>query len=230
MQGTQTVGGGLQLFIRFLGEVAFAWIPGTVASLTGMGVGSNPPLSLITQPVTYGDVVDYIQTTAGPYVYSDIFQKWELFLLISTIMTLVGGTFLAYCVIRLVQVRKSEYDYFYALAHPVAKQDVPRSMMRWQRILDEVSSDNPKRWRLAILEADIMLNELLDTLGYRGETMADKMRAVERADFNSIDLAWDAHRMRNRVAHEGEAMQLTEREARSTIQNYQRVFQEFNFV
>lgn len=230
MQDPVSLGSGIQGLLQFLGEIAFAWIPATVASIAGTGVEPNPPLAIITQPVSYGDFISYIQNAATPGAYDQLFHKWEIFVILSILVTLLLATFLVYCVIRLVQVREHEYRHFHALAHPIETHDIPRSQLRWQRILEEVSSDNPQKWRLAILEADIMLSELLDTLGYRGETMADKMRSVDRANFNTIDLAWDAHRVRNRIAHEGERMSLSDREARTTINNYQRVFQEFNFV
>jgi len=33
--------------------------------------------------------------------------------------------------------------------------------------------------------------------------MGDKLKAVEKSDFNSIELAWEAHKARNMIAHEG---------------------------
>ncbi len=230
MQDHVTLGGGLQDLLRFLGEVAFAWIPGTLAAIMGTGVGSNPPISIVNEPVGYGDFVAYVQSIAAPGYYESLFNCWATFVIISIIISLLAATFLTYCVIMLVEVREREYRHFHTMAHPVAAHDVPRSQARWGRIVEEAMSDNPQKWRLAILEAAIMLNALLDTLGHRGETMADKMREATREQFNTIDLAWDAHRMRNRVAHEGEQMTITERDVRNTINLYQRVFQEFNFV
>ena len=78
--------------------------------------------------------------------------------------------------------------------------------------------------------ADIMLNELLDTLGYRGETMADKMKTVEKGDFKTISMAWEAHLMRNAIAHQGLMKELNEREARRIIGLYEQVFREFRFI
>ena len=75
-----------------------------------------------------------------------------------------------------------------------------------------------------------MLNELLDVMGYKGETMADKMRGVDRASFNSIDLAWEAHKIRNRIAHDGSAHQLTARETRRVIALYEKVLKESRFI
>ena len=83
---------------------------------------------------------------------------------------------------------------------------------------------------MSILEADILLNELLDVLGYRGETMADKMKQIVKADFNTIDLAWEGHKIRNRIAHDGAQFPLSARDARRVIGLYEQVFREFKFI
>jgi hypothetical protein len=114
--------------------------------------------------------------------------------------------------------------------HPVAAHDVSRIQLRWNGIVEEANSDDERKWRLAILEADIMLNELLDVQGYRGETMADKMKKVDRGSFRSIDAAWEAHRVRNQIAHQGSAHLLSGREARHVIGLYEEVFREFKVV
>ncbi len=80
------------------------------------------------------------------------------------------------------------------------------------------------------MDADILLDELLDSLGYRGDTMGDKLKQVERSDFNTIDLAWEAHKIRNRIAHEGSHMQLTDREARRAVNLFEQVFKEFHLI
>ncbi len=79
-------------------------------------------------------------------------------------------------------------------------------------------------WRMGILEADNLLDELLLDRGYQGITMADKLK---QANFNTIDLAWSAHKMRNRIAHDGSKFVLTDRIARNTLELYRSVFNEF---
>lgn len=137
---------------------------------------------------------------------------------------------IAYCTIRIMQIRRAEHENFHKHAHSVHHEDVPRTRLRWNRIIEHAHTDDEHQWRLAILEADILLNELLDVLGYKGETMAEKMKQVNRANFNAIDDAWEAHKVRNRVAHEGSESPLSEREKNHVISQYARVFKEFGFI
>lgn len=103
-------------------------------------------------------------------------------------------------------------------------------LKRWESITAMANSENENDWRRAIIEADILLDELLDAQGYRGDTMGDKMKGIERSDFLTIDNAWEAHKMRNRIAHDGAALQLNDRDVRRTISLYEAVFREFQVI
>jgi len=93
-----------------------------------------------------------------------------------------------------------------------------------------MESHNESDWKLAILESDIMLDELLDKSGYHGVTMSDKLKQVDKSDFNTIDLAWEAHKIRNMVAHEGSEFAINSREAQRVIKLYEQVFKEFKYI
>jgi len=101
---------------------------------------------------------------------------------------------------------------------------------KWQKIQDHVESINENNWKLAIIEADIMLGEVLDNLSLPGETIGDKLKAVERSDFTTVDLAWEAHKIRNQIAHEGSSFLLNQRETKRILSLYQAVFEEFHII
>lgn len=101
---------------------------------------------------------------------------------------------------------------------------------RWEQILKYLNSDNSSDWRQSILEADIMLEELLRDLGYPGDSMGEMLKAVEKEDFLSLEEAWEAHKIRNTIAHSGGEFQLNQRETRRVIGLYEKVFREFDIV
>jgi hypothetical protein len=190
----------------------------------------NPVLIPVTQPVTTDSIVNFLSATAQPGTLDELYRWWGTLVVLSVLASLFLMSIVVYCIVRILQIRKYEAERFAAVAHPVAAQDISRVQLRWNRIKEEVSSENEQSWRLAILEADIMLNELLDVLAYKGETMADKMKQVARGDWKTIDLAWEAHRVRNTIAHQGSMQHLDAREARRVIGMYEQVFKEFKFV
>ncbi len=236
MDPNPSPGNSIGSALWFLSEVAFKWIPGAVMAVSGTAApvpGGEPvsPLAApITTPVSAPEVVQYLQLASAPGEYDQMFQQWSTFVAFSLLVTLCLGALIIYCAIRVFQIRQIERRRFYQTRRTVAAQDIPKSQLRWNRIREEANSDSEQSWRLAILEADIMLNELLDVMGYKGETMADKMRGVDRANFNSIDLAWEAHKIRNKIAHDGSAHQMTARETRRVIALYEKVLKDARYI
>ena len=235
MDSNPTPGSTLGSALWFLSEVAFKWIPGVVLSMAGVGAPAAPgevsPLATpMTTPVSAPQVVQYLQTASAPGAYDTLYQQWSTFVAFSLLITLCLAALSIYCAIRVFQIRQMERRKFAAAQKTVAAHDVPKTQLRWHRIIEQANSDSEQSWRLAILEADIMLNELLDVLGYRGETMADKMRAVDRVNFNTIDLAWEAHKIRNKIAHAGSDHQLSAREARRVIALYEKVLKDAHYI
>ena len=101
---------------------------------------------------------------------------------------------------------------------------------KWENILQHASSDKQNDWKIAILEADIMLGDMLEHMGYRGEGIGDMLKAIEKSDFTTLDNAWEAHRIRNQIAHEGATFEINQKEARRVIELYKTVFDEFYYI
>jgi hypothetical protein len=90
-----------------------------------------------------------------------------------------------------------------------------------------MSSPSEALWRIGILEADNLLLEVLKEKGYQGEGLGEMLKG---ASFKTIDLAWDAHKVRNRIAHEGSTFELTEREAKRAYVLYESVFRDLKIM
>ena len=90
-----------------------------------------------------------------------------------------------------------------------------------------MASQSEALWRIGIMEADNVLLETLAEKGYQGDGVAEKLKT---ASFKTIDLAWDAHKIRNRIAHEGSDFELTEREAKRAFMLYESVFRDMKVI
>lgn len=101
---------------------------------------------------------------------------------------------------------------------------------KWKLVEEHINSDDQNKWKLAILEADIILSELLDKLSLPGESIGEKLKAVESSDFDTIEQAWEAHKIRNAIAHQGSDFILNQREAKRVIGLYATVFKEFEII
>lgn len=127
---------------------------------------------------------------------------------------------------KLCEPLKPPKEIFYGVSHTSEDYVNPK----WAKVLEHINSPNPSDWKLAILEADIMLNDMLDKMGYRGATMGDKLKSIEPSDFDTLQEAWEAHKIRNAIAHEGSDYAINKPEAERVVKLFQKVFEEFKYV
>lgn len=160
------------------------------------------------------------------YLQSSVFPVLKFLSFGVSIASLVGILYVLSKMSALVALQNEMFIPVVA-SHGAAE---PTKNMRWEKVIEHVNSVNPNDWKFAILEADIILDELLTTMRYKGETMADKLKSVEKSDFNTIEEAWEGHKIRNAIAHEGTSYVITDREARRVIALYEKVFQEFHYI
>jgi hypothetical protein len=101
---------------------------------------------------------------------------------------------------------------------------------KWQTIQAHMLSRNQAEWRMAIIEADTILEEMTIAIGLQGDTLGDRLKGATPADFRNVQAAWEAHKVRNRIAHDGSNFELTQAEANRIIRMYEDVFNEFNYI
>jgi hypothetical protein len=131
---------------------------------------------------------------------------------------------IVYSMTRIKELSRFESERHHARAAVV--QSETKTDQRFDEIHKLVSSENPNDWRQAIIQADVILDELLRNVGYHGESVGDKLKQVRSGDLSTIDAAWQAHKVRNDIAHRGSDFILTRKEAERSIALYRRVFEE----
>jgi len=145
-----------------------------------------------------------------------------------------------YTTIRMFEIRAKEHAYLHheiaEYAHNQALREKELQGMgvfkneRWKKVLDYLFSINENDWKLAVIEADSMLFDLLTQLGFKGENLGDKLKEANRDNFKSLNSAWEVHNIRNKIAHEGSSFELSLHEAKRVIALYEQIFQEFGYI
>lgn len=178
-----------------------------------------------------GDIVGPVASWSPEGVFAWLSSVWGVLVVLSWIVSALLLFGLIYAYIRHEQLGEvvaeilKRQEEAYAKIH---QKDVKN--LRWRDVQNHIGSDRPSDWKLAIIEADILLGELLDTLGYAGTTIGDKLKSVSPNSFSTVNQAWRAHNVRNRVAHEGGDFDLSKKSAQETIAQYKMVFDEFDFI
>lgn len=146
-----------------------------------------------------------------------------------SVLSIALSLFLAYLVYKSLQLKKQDLaDLASTLVNTLDAQ-TDKEDDAWIKIWNALSSTNPADWKVAILEADNLLDLMVTRMGYRGEGIGEKLKAIEPSDFNTLNDAWEAHKIRNKIAHEGN-YDLTFKEAQTAIAHYEKVFREFEFI
>ena len=101
---------------------------------------------------------------------------------------------------------------------------------RWQRVEEHMTSLNPSDWKIAILEADNILDEVTKRMGFGGNTLGERLRVIPHADFPYLEEAWQAHKFRNALAHKGTDFPLTRGDAEKIINIYYRIFSGLGYL
>jgi hypothetical protein len=156
-----------------------------------------------------------------------------------TVLALFFIVMIAYCSVRMFEIRAKEREHLEHEITEYAERQAKKAKFtgaspivneRWDNVLKYLSSENPSDWKVAVIEADAMLEDLTDTLEFEGENLGERLKSANREKFKTLDEAWEAHLIRNRIAHEGLKFDLTLREAQRAVALYERVFQEFGHI
>ncbi len=137
-----------------------------------------------------------------------------------------------YCVEGLKKIREKEAKLHDLKVEPAFEEGSAGDTVmahRWENALKNIESPNQNDWKQAIIDADIILDDLLTKMGYRGGTIGEKLNRVATGDMKSLGDAQQAHGVRNRIAHDPTFI-LSQYDARATIQKYRKVFEEFYYV
>jgi hypothetical protein len=153
---------------------------------------------------------------------------WLWIIALGYILSVIGLLVIVYCMIRLFELRRREHEFYSTLLVPAGEHGSGQS--RWQHIQTLMEGTNPSEWKEAIVEADILLDEVLAKRGYAGAGVGEKLKSASAKNFATLQNAWEAHKVRNQIAHEGSAFVISDTLVRRTIAHYESVFREFKAI
>lgn len=100
----------------------------------------------------------------------------------------------------------------------------------WEKILEKMKSDAPQVLTIAIIDADKLVDDVLQMLGFPGEHVADRLDKLGRTQkLKTLDSLWQAHRIRNNLVH-ATGFQISPRQAREVITTYEKFFKEIKVL
>lgn len=72
----------------------------------------------------------------------------------------------------------------------------------WAEIVRKLEAHPEEGYRIAIIEADALVDSVFKAYGYPGETMAERLRSLPPGELQILTHLWEAHKLRNEIAHD----------------------------
>jgi len=100
---------------------------------------------------------------------------------------------------------------------------------KWKEVLEHLGSLREAEWKFAVIEADNILEEILNSAGFPGETLGEKLKQIDRNQLASIDEIWEAHKLRNVIVHDPD-YKIRYNDARVAIGQYEKALRELGVL
>jgi len=93
----------------------------------------------------------------------------------------------------------------------------------WNKIANRLSVGSESESKMAIIEADDLLDASLKRMGFAGQTLEEKLSKLTAATVDNLDEVYSAHKVRNNIVHNPD-FRLSQDEAKAVLETYQRAF------
>ncbi len=92
--------------------------------------------------------------------------------------------------------------------------------VKWAKVREKLKSKNESDYKVAIIEADNIIDDLIARMNYKGENMGERLDNIAPGQIENIEDLRHAHEVRNRIIHD-ESFVLTKEEAEKTFEYYE---------
>jgi hypothetical protein len=100
---------------------------------------------------------------------------------------------------------------------------------RWNEILRHLEAPQEAEWKVAVMEADKLVDTALSRAGFPGDSFGDRLTNIQPGTLLALDGLWWAHKIRNRLAHEMDYF-LRYTEARQAVSYYEQALAELQLI
>jgi hypothetical protein len=100
---------------------------------------------------------------------------------------------------------------------------------KWEKIKDRLESGNIAQYKLAVLEADQIVDEILQGMKIKGENMAERLEKSNSSQIFNIEALLESHKIRNRVVAEPD-FSITKEEAKKAIDPFEDFLKHFEYL
>lgn len=102
---------------------------------------------------------------------------------------------------------------------------IKKAARKWKKILSYLERGLESEAKLALIEAEEILDETLKELGYPGETLGERLNKITPDTLPNLDQIWEIHKIRNNIVHDP-TYKLSLDEAKKALSVYERALKD----
>ena len=178
--------------------------------------------------MTAQDIISFVRAIFS-YDYTAIIAWLKIISGIISALFVVGIAYAAYHTQRVFAKYRANAGLATAQAPLPTTEPSPKNIAQWNTILERAASDDENERKLAIIAADSLLDKIFVLQGYTGENLGARLRNIEPSDLDTLQDVWEAHKLRNRIAHEPRHA-LSREEAISAVKRYENTLKELRYL
>jgi hypothetical protein len=107
------------------------------------------------------------------------------------------------------------------------KLDYNKINKKWQEIDGLLKEGSQSGLKTAVLESDKLFDYYLKSLGFRGETMGERLKSARNRLESQNQGVWQAHILRNKIVHETDC-QIGISQAKTAIEGFKKGIRKLN--
>jgi hypothetical protein len=154
---------------------------------------------------------------AGQAALSFYLSNLDVLEVVSVIVTTVLVVSIIYIAVKTgwLRTRMDRYDTI-LLKTNLSKK---RAAEGWAVVQKHFFAGDDNDLKIAIMQADTILEEALLHAGVRGDNLGDRLKNIKQGQIPNLEDVWQAHKLRNTIAHEP-VFRLKRDTAERALENY----------
>jgi hypothetical protein len=100
---------------------------------------------------------------------------------------------------------------------------------KWDLIREKIKKDDESMNKVAIIEADNIIDDLIKRMKYKGENMGERLAGITPGQIENIKELQKAHEIRNRIIHE-ENFKLNKEQVEEVMGYYENFLRDFEVL
>jgi hypothetical protein len=167
--------------------------------------------------------------TLFPYFFSAELQRKLLLLRILFLLVFFGLLGLIIYILRRIEWTKYRWAQDLVEFRTFKTFEAVGFVKKWEKIRERLEKGWEPEAKLALIEADQLLDDLLKRMGYAGEGIGERLKQIDSGVLPNVDQIWEAHKIRNNLVHDPD-YKLSLGRARRAIAIYEQAFKHFEAI